>query len=166
MQHTSHAHHDMHGLAGLTGTTFDRAYLSMMIAHHQGAVDMTRAVRDHLQDPQVREWTSAIREVQAREIHDMTAWLTDLGGMDSTMSQKMAADMNAVTQALTGASDPDRALIEGMVPHHVGAVEMALLALQNSSDGRVLAQARDIVRTQATELYDYRTWLVQRLTRA
>lgn len=38
----------------------------------------------------------------------------------------------------------------------------ASLALQKSSDARVLGLARDIIRTQADEMYAYRQWLIQR----
>jgi len=160
--HAQHGSHDMHGLAQRSGTDFDRAYLSMMIAHHQGAIEMSRAALERLQDSQVRGWTDAILDVQDREIQDMTTWLTELGGRDKAMYKMMAGEMEAMTQELIRASDSDRALIEGMVPHHAGAVEMAILALQKSADARVLALSRDIIRAQATELYDYRMWLAQR----
>lgn len=161
MQH-HHENHGMHGLAGRSGTDFDRAYLSMMIAHHQGAIEMSCAALDRLQDPQVRTWTNAILDVQDRELQDMTAWLDGLGGMDEGMRAAMAEEMDAMTHGLADASDADRALIEGMVPHHAGAVDMAVLALRNSADERVLALSRDIIRAQASELYDYRIWLMQR----
>ena len=70
--------------------------------------------------------------------------------------------MRGMTAALAGAQDADRALIEGMLPHHASAVEMALLALRRSDDPRVLALSRDIIHAQATEMYDYRRWLAQR----
>ena len=46
--HTSHGHSDSHGmvdlgnLADLDGTEFDRQWLSLMIQHHRGAVEMAR----------------------------------------------------------------------------------------------------------------------------
>lgn len=162
--HEQHGGHDLHGLAQLSGTDFDRAYLSMMIAHHQGAVDMSRAVLGRLQDAQVREWTAVILEAQDREIRDMTAWLDELGGLEPGMHHAMTGEMQAMTRELTEAANSDRGLIEGMVPHHAGAVEMALLALQHSADERVLALSRDIIRTQAAELYDYRMWLERQST--
>ena len=36
------------------------------------------------------------------------------------------------------------------------------MALEKTSDPRVLKLARDIVRAQAQEMYDFRTWLMKR----
>lgn len=161
MQHHD-AHHDLHGLDAREGGDFDRAYLSMMIAHHQGAIDMSRLVLDRLQDEQVRDWTRAILDVQDREIRDMHSWLAELGGVDGAMRGAMQEEMHAMTRDLAHAADSDRALIEGMLPHHASAVEMAVLALRQSNDERVLALSREIIRTQASEMYDYRMWLARR----
>ena len=49
-----------------------------------------------------------------------------------------------------------------MIPHHASAVDMANLALQQGSDQTVLKLARDIVKAQAQEMYDYRQWLKKR----
>ena len=47
----------------------------MMIPHHQGAVDMARALLAHSKDPELRNLAQAILVEQANEIALMRAWL-------------------------------------------------------------------------------------------
>ncbi|GMA14692.1 DUF305 domain-containing protein [Deinococcus metallilatus] len=153
---------DMGGLAGLSGKAFDRAYLSMMIAHHQGAVDMARAVQGRVKDTQVKSWVANVIRDQTREINDMTAWLKPLGGMNTGMRDMMASGMKGMVTPLKTAKNPDVAFVEGMLPHHASALDMASLALQRSNDPRVLKLSRDIIQAQADEMYAYRQWLARR----
>ncbi|GGR51165.1 hypothetical protein GCM10008959_10690 [Deinococcus seoulensis] len=149
------------GLAQLTGKTFDRAYLSMMIAHHQGAIDMSQAVKGRLKDPQVKTWAAAVIRDQTLELTAMNGWLRTLGGIDTARRSVMAADMNGMVTALTAARNPDQAFVQGMLPHHASALDMANLALQRSSDARVLKLSRDIIKAQADEMYAFKLWLAR-----
>ena len=150
------------GLDTLKGRAFDRAFLSMMIVHHQGAVDMSKTVLNNVRDTQVKGWTADIIKVQQKEIGQMNAWLKTLGGVDRGMQAGMMGEMTAMINTLRASKDSDRGLVEGMLPHHASAIDMAGLALQRSSDARVLGLARDIIRTQADEMYAYRQWLIKR----
>jgi len=61
----------------LTGDA-DRDFLAMMIPHHQGAIDMARAVLVHGRDPMVRQLASEIIASQHAEIDSMKARLAIL----------------------------------------------------------------------------------------
>ena len=148
-----------HDLSKLTGKAFDRAMLSMMIAHHKGAVDMSKAVQARLKDPQVKRWAQAVIADQTKEINLMSAWLKGMGGADVAMQGAMAADMQRMVTPLKSARNPDRAFVQGMIPHHASALDMANLALQKSADLRVLKLARDIIKAQADEMYAFKQWL-------
>jgi uncharacterized protein (DUF305 family) len=62
---------DMGKLAKAKGVEFDRMYLQMMIAHHQGAVTMAQQVLDTTSNPQVRQLAQAIVDGQTKEIDTM-----------------------------------------------------------------------------------------------
>ncbi|OWL95424.1 DUF305 domain-containing protein [Deinococcus indicus] len=156
-----HAMGDMGGLARLSGKAFDRAYLSMMIAHHQGAVEMARAVQGRVKDAQVKTWVANVIRDQTGEIREMTAWLKPLGGIDAKMQAMMAGGMKGMVTPLKTTKDPDRAFVQGMLPHHASALDMANLALQKSSDARVLKLSRDIIKAQADEMYAFKLWLAR-----
>lgn len=161
MAHTAQETDD---LAKLSGKAFDRAYLSMMVAHHQGAIDMSKAVLNNVRDAQVKTWTKAVIQAQQQEIKDMTAWLDTLGGVDKTWQTGMAKEMDTMLVSLKASKDSDAGFVSGMLPHHASAISMAALALQKSSDARVIKLSREIIRTQADEMYLYRQWLIKRGT--
>lgn len=147
-------------LEKLSGKAFDRAFLSMMIPHHQAALDMAKAVLPVSKDAQVKTWASAIIKSQQAEISSMTALLKPLGGADPKMAAMMDP-MKGMGQIIKSAKNPDLTFVQDMIPHHSSAIDMAKLALQRSSDPRVLSIAQDIVLAQAKEMYGFRTWLLK-----
>ncbi|WP_413459408.1 DUF305 domain-containing protein [Herbaspirillum huttiense] len=50
-------------------------FITMMMPHHQGAVDMARAVLLYSQDPEIRNLALGIIAEQQNEIQVMQAWL-------------------------------------------------------------------------------------------
>lgn len=153
---------DMSGLQKLNGKAFDRAFLSMMIPHHQTAIDMARAVLPVSKDATVKKWANMVIQDQAKEINEMTRLLPAFGGNDAAMATMMKSSMAGMANAVKASKTPDQAFVQGMLPHHSSALDMAQLALEKSSDARVLGLARDIVTAQAGEMYDFRLWLTKR----
>ena len=52
---------------------FDRAFIDMMIPHHQGAIRMARVEMDKGADPELKTLAEDIIDAQTREIEDMNA---------------------------------------------------------------------------------------------
>lgn len=52
----------------------------------------------------------------------------------------------------------DATFIEGMIPHHEGAIEMANLALLNAKTDEVKNLAKNIILSQQKEIDDMKTW--------
>ncbi|MFE3290354.1 DUF305 domain-containing protein [Rhodococcus sp. NPDC059234] len=65
----------MSQLENATGAEFDRAWLEMMIAHHQGAIDSSKQIQTDGQSEQVRELAGKIIAGQQAEIEQMNAML-------------------------------------------------------------------------------------------
>lgn len=152
----------MDSLSKLTGRSFDRAYLSMMIPHHTAAVAMSKAVLPVGKDEQVKGWANAIITSQQEEITTMNALLKPYGGPNTTLMALMQKSMGGMAGMVKAANDPDLAFVQGMLPHHSSAIDMAKLALGKSRDTQVLKFSRDIVVAQAGEMYDFQTWLSRR----
>ncbi|WP_293914427.1 DUF305 domain-containing protein [Deinococcus sp.] len=148
-------------LSKLSGKAFDRAFLSMMIPHHQAALDMARAILPTTKDAQVKRWAQGIISSQQAEITTMTALLKPLGGADPKMMAMMDG-MKGMGTMVKAAKNPDLAFVQGMVPHHSSAIDMANVALQKSADPKVLKLAQNIVVAQAKEMYEFRTWLLKK----
>ena len=66
---------DMDSLGQLTGAEFDAAWLTMMIEHHKGAIEMADAVKANGTNPDVASLADQIIAAQNAEIDEMTTLL-------------------------------------------------------------------------------------------
>jgi uncharacterized protein (DUF305 family) len=64
----------MAGLQGKTGDAFDKEFLSEMIVHHQGAVEMAKAVLATSKRPELIKLANNIISAQNKEIGMMQNW--------------------------------------------------------------------------------------------
>lgn len=62
---------DMEALKRAGGKAFDQKWVSMMIDHHEGAIDMARQVLATTEDPDVKTLADAIVKAQTEEISKM-----------------------------------------------------------------------------------------------
>ena len=61
-------------LKGKTGEEFEKAFLSEMVVHHQGAVDMAQAVLEKTNRPELIKLANDIISAQNTEINMMKQW--------------------------------------------------------------------------------------------
>lgn len=59
---------------------FDRAFIDMMIRHHQGAIRMAHVELARGADGELKELAQAIVDAQTKEIDDMNSWRMDWYG--------------------------------------------------------------------------------------
>ena len=53
-----------------------KAWAKMMIAHHQGGIDMSRVVLKETKDPTIRKMAEKTSEEQEKEIKQLQEWLS------------------------------------------------------------------------------------------
>lgn len=68
-------HHELAALATANGTAFDRQFLTLMIDHHEGAIEMSEEVLEEGSDAEVQELARAIIKAQQAEIDEMEGLL-------------------------------------------------------------------------------------------
>lgn len=67
------------GLQNKTGDEFDKAFLSGMIVHHQGAIAMAELADRNAKHEEVKRLSREIISAQNKEIAQMRQWQTDWG---------------------------------------------------------------------------------------
>lgn len=66
-------------LKGKTGDEFDRAFISGMIEHHQGAIDTAKLAKENAKHDEVKKLADDILSAQSKEIDMMQTWQADWG---------------------------------------------------------------------------------------
>lgn len=61
-------------LDGKTGDEFDKAFISMMIDHHQGAIEMAELAAANAGHPEIKKLSEDIIAAQTTEIAQMKMW--------------------------------------------------------------------------------------------
>jgi uncharacterized protein (DUF305 family) len=64
----------MAGLEDKTGDAFDEAFISEMILHHQGAVEMAQIALSNAKHQEIKDLSNAIISAQTKEIGMMQQW--------------------------------------------------------------------------------------------
>jgi len=62
-------------LATLKGDDFDRMFITLMIEHHQGAIDMANLVLSNSEKEELKDLANDIITAQTKEIEMMKSWL-------------------------------------------------------------------------------------------
>lgn len=162
------AQHDMAGmsmdgpsLASLEGEAFEIAFISGMIAHHEGATEMARWILERTDLPGVAGDAQQVIAAQEPEINLMQGWLDEwnAGKSDPAAASMMANEMGEMKGAMTTYDDPNVAFLSEMSAHHNSAIDMAQLALTKAVHPKLRELAKEIVRNQAQEIADYQETL-------
>lgn len=89
---------------------------------------------------------------------DMMASSADEG--HAALIQTMEPMHSDMMRGMT-AADFQTAFVCSMIPHHQGAVEMALVAQTYSTDPWILMFAQEIISTQQVEIREMQAWLAR-----
>ena len=144
----------------------DEMFVTMMIPHHQQAIEMADIVlaKDGL-DPAVAELAQQIKDAQGPEMERMLGWLDDwgveyepddMGGMDhgsmDDSGDGMMSEEDMATLEEADATQASRIFLEQMIVHHDGAVDMARTALEDGQNQDVLDLAQQVIDDQTAEI--------------
>lgn len=168
---------DMHNemMVGMAYNDPDTAFAKSMLGHHHGAVDMAKIELKYGTDETMRKLAKDIIDSQQLEIDIINKWLASHPDAPKpkpntqAMQQAYTAGMQAMhDDMMTGIANPvpDMAFARGMLPHHRGAVDMAMIQLQYGTDKEMRKLAQDIIDAQQPEIIWLQEWIAKTLVNA
>lgn len=154
--------------AALKGEEYDRMFLSNMIAHHQGAVDMAKLAQTNAKHDELKSMANDIIAAQTSEITNMESYQKSWGYpassgdmMEDHSAMGMMDDMAAMTTELQGKTGDefDKSFINLMIEHHTSAIDMARPGANNAQHQEVKDVTKAIVAAQTQEISQMKQWL-------
>ncbi|MEP6849778.1 MAG: DUF305 domain-containing protein [Acidobacteriota bacterium] len=144
---------------------YDLQFNDTMTMHHQGAIDMAKAIEGRAQHPELNTLAKNIVADQEKEIAQMKKWRDDwfkdkapalnmsMAGMNDSMKGMSMKNLSSLS-----GSDLDLEFINEMIPHHQGAVAMANEALQKSQKDEIKTLTNGIIKAQNAEIKQMQAW--------
>jgi uncharacterized protein (DUF305 family) len=162
-----------------SASDIDRAFIDMMVPHHQAAIEMAELALERAERPELREAAGGIVEEQEGEIEQLRSWRQAWFG--SAESPPMSAmplmpgmempgmpghaggtmDMTVDIETLRSAEEFDRTFLELMIVHHRSAIDAAGIAQRDTQLPEVRALAARIIASQQAEIDEFRRWLAE-----
>jgi uncharacterized protein (DUF305 family) len=140
---------------GMMMVTSEKEFLTEMIPHHEEAVATAKEVLARgATTPEVRALMERIVTAQEQEIADMKTWFAAWYGTPYQPSGTYAPMMRDLT-TLRGAA-LDKAFLEDMVMHHMGAIMMAHSVVGYLEHDELRDLTKAIIETQSAEIVEMR----------
>jgi len=158
----------MYGMDIIYTGNADIDFTNGMIPHHQGAVDMANVQLQYGKDEELKALSRRIVWTQMEEIRFMKQWLAgrtskwradNVNELDSVKAYKATMHKMHAGMGITFTGDADRDFVNGMIPHHQGAIDMAWILKEEGMDPKLRELASDIVRSQGQEIRMMQAWL-------
>lgn len=155
-------------MIGMNYNDPDAAFAQGMLGHHIGAVEMAEIELKYGTDAEMRKLAQEIIDAQQSEIKQMKNWLANNPDTaeptpdTKAMQQAYAEGMDTMhDEMMAGIADPvpDMAFARGMLPHHVGAVDMAKVQLKYGKNAEMRKLAQEIIDAQQPEIEQMQNWI-------
>lgn len=155
--------------ATLKGDAFDEAYIADMLAHHEGALNMSEEAMAATEREEIRTLAGNIVQSQSAELIQMRTWQKDWG-YEETMSgghgnhggngTDMGGDMVEMQNKLQGLTGEayDREFLRQMILHHQQAVDMSRYAATNAKHQEIKDLAAAVITAQTSEVEQMKQW--------
>lgn len=149
-------------MTAAVGVNVADTWVRKMIAHHEGAVDMSRVVLGLNPTAEVRRLAETTIDRQGREIEELRGMIRQ-GAPDPSSAEPYRQIDNAMHKEMMAASgtDPNALWIAKMIAHHRGAVEMSELVLTRDPPADVRRMAEATIVDQSREITELEALLRQ-----
>jgi len=152
-----------------TGISPDHDFMSQMIPHHQGAIEMAQYEIENGRNFLMVQLAKSILTEQAVEIQQMQGYKKLFLPVDYPFKDQFKKEMKA-TMALMMRNMPadhelddvDTAFAMVMMAHHQAGIDMAKVILKFSSDNKTIGLSKQIIASQEIEIGQMSSFLNKR----
>lgn len=142
---------------------FDVDYANMMIAHHQGALDMAQAELAQGADAGLKTIAQGIISKQKNEQDQLKNILANYKahGMKHGEGalQKSIEGMGSKMTGMTMSGNVDKDFATMMMAHHEQGIAMDKLQVEHGMDSKLKQMAKKSISSQQTEIGQFKAWL-------
>ena len=161
--------HEMHAemdAMQMTGDA-DHDFASMMIIHHQGAIDMANHLLEKGNDETIRSMAENVITEQQAEQHELNAFLEGHTPEPSATGHAYNNEMMETMKksknlkdivVLTGDADEDFSQL--MLVHHQSANDNAQGIIHHSHHQEIMDMAKTMSASQTQEMQELSAWLI------
>jgi uncharacterized protein (DUF305 family) len=142
-----------------TGISPDYDFMSQMIPHHQGAIEMARYEIENGRNFLTIQLAKSILAEQAVEIQQMQGYKKLFLPVDYPLKDKFKKEMNETMDLMMRnmpadheLDDVDIAFAMVMISHHQAGIDMAKVVLKFSSDKKTIGLSKQIIASQEVEI--------------
>jgi uncharacterized protein (DUF305 family) len=142
----------------------DHDFAHMMIEHHRGAIDMSKAVLQSGDDAKIRSIAEKSISQQQKEIEQLSTHTkkeATTGTSENTAGKELMSAMDDTMEQMkkieySGDADHDYAHL--LIQHHKDAIEMAKVEVQHGKDAQLKAMAQKLIEDQTREISELEAW--------
>lgn len=145
---------------------FDLDFASMMIMHHQAAIDMSEVEIAKGTDEHIKTMARNIITAQKEEIVQLNGFINNYKRPEANKNTEMHDELTASMKTMMDTMDKtkmtdntDRYFAMLMIPHHEGAVTMAKDELRHGKQSGLLTMAQKMITDQTKEINEFEAWL-------
>lgn len=150
---SDHGDHADHSESMATMGESEAMFATMMIPHHQQAIDMSEMALANSTNADVKRLAQQIIDAQAPEIEQMQAWIEGHGHEvhgEHDMAG-MASEEDLAKLATLASPEFDELFLTLMIMHHEGALAMVSM-LDDTDQAEAKELAKHIVEVQTAEI--------------
>ncbi len=151
---------------------FDHDFASMMIDHHQGAIDMAQLELASGDDEKIKGIAQQIITSQKAEQEKLRTFLSGhkpgehgekhgVGHAEGEHNELMESMemMMSKTKSMTMSGDPDKDFVMMMISHHEAAVKMAENEISHGHHVELKQMAQQMMSDQNAEIKEFQMWI-------
>lgn len=171
--HSKMGHSMIESSPGAADAPIDLQFIDTMIAHHQGAIEMSKLAETQGDRPELKKYAIGIAAEQDREVTQMKRWRDDWHkgakpaiNIDFPGMREGMRGMDMVKLSSLNGKALNVEFLRQMISHHEGALTMSR-SLKEKAGARsgsvrteLLTLADAIIATQEAEIKQMNEWLV------